>query len=307
MMSRILMRVTRAARFHGLARVTRLSLIVSLALASFGAPASAEPFVYVVTLSQQFGTVDLATGSFHAIGNPTPDAMADLVWGPDGLLYSLTTSGSDVGTLATINPVTGEVTDKPKPTGLGFNAFSLAAVRGKLYLTDFSNSIYSVNAETGEATLMGATGMPPDPNVPFTFNNDGTFNLCDQGFYGLGGELYATFDSFALAPAQTEPTQTPPTIPHVFVSPALYRIDPSTGNATFIAETDPQLTALVEVNGKTYAFKGVLDGFDTTYNFPIAHNELVTFDLATGETTALTDVDHSIGVIFGAAPIRSRR
>jgi hypothetical protein len=60
------------------------------------------------------------------------------------------------------------------------------------------------------------------------------------------------------------------------------------------------------VNGQTYAFKGVLDGFDHTYNFPIAHNELLTLDLATGQTTTLTGIDPSIGVIFGAAPVRSR-
>lgn len=57
---------------------------------------------------------------------------------------------------------------------------------------------------------------------------------------------------------------------------------------------------------QTYAFKGVLDGFDHTYNFPIAHNELVTLDLATGETTKITDIDPSIGVIFGAASVTSR-
>ena len=155
--------------------------------------------------------------------------MSNLVWGPDGLLYSLTASGTDVGSLAKINPRTGEVTDIGS-TGLGFNAFSLAGVRGKLYLTDFSNNIYRVNPETGVATPIAATGMPPDPNIPFTFNNDGTFNLCDEGFYGIEGALYATFDSFAL-----DPNQTPPTIAHVFVSPAVYRIDPSTGNATFVA------------------------------------------------------------------------
>ncbi|MGZ4135747.1 MAG: hypothetical protein ACXVPC_11345, partial [Tumebacillaceae bacterium] len=195
----------------------------------------------------------------------------------------------------------GKIMGKTKPTGLSYNVFSLAGVAGKLYVTDLSNNIYSVNPVSGAATLITASGMPPDPNVPFTFNNDGTFNLCDEGFYGIGGELYATFDSFAL---DTNPTI--PTIAQVFVPPALYRIDPATGIATYVAETSLQLTALVQVNGQTYAFKGVFDGFDHTYNFPIAHNELVTFDLATGQTTTLTDIDPSIGVIFGAAPVRSR-
>jgi hypothetical protein len=295
MISRILIQVTRAARR------CRLASIVLLALAWFTASASAEPFVYVVTLSQQFGTIDLANGSFHAIGNPTPDIMADLVWGPDGFLYSLTTSGNDIGSLAKINPTTGKIMGKTKPTGLSYNVFSLGAVGGNLYITDLSNNIYSLNPVTGAATLIKASGVPPDPNIPFTFNNDGTFNLCDEGFYGIGGELYATFDSFAI-----DVNSTIPTIADLFVPPALYRIDPATGSATYVAETSPQLTALVQVNGQTYAFKGVLDGFDHTFNFPIVHNQLVTFDLATGEIKTLTDVDPSIGVVFGATPIKSR-
>ena len=283
------------------AQATKLSAIVWVALVLFAPSASAAPFVYVVTSSQQFGTLDLGTGSFHAIGNPTPDSMANLVWGPDGTLYSLTASGSDVGSLAKINLRTGEVTDVGS-TGLGYNAFSLAGVRGKLYLTDFSNNIYRVNPESGVATPIAATGMPPDPNIPFTFNSDGTFNLCDEGFYGVEGELYATFDSFSL-----DPNQTPPTIAHVFVSPAVYRIDPSTGNATFVAQTDLELSALAEVDGRLYAFRAVVDGFDHTYNFPVGHAEVVRLDLRTGKTGKPTEVDASVGVIFGAAPIRRHR
>jgi hypothetical protein len=58
--------------------------------------------------------------------------------------------------------------------------FDLAGVNGKLYLTDFSNNLYSVNPNTGTATMIGPTGMPPDPHVPFTVNPDGTINLCDE-------------------------------------------------------------------------------------------------------------------------------
>ena len=38
----------------------------------------------------------------------------------------------------------------------------------------------------------------------------------------------------------------------------------------------------------------------------IAHAEILTLDLATGKTNKVTDVDHSIGIILGAAPVRSR-
>jgi hypothetical protein len=301
MFSTTLMQVTRAARFSGSAMFGKLSTIALLGLVLSAASASAAPFVYVVTLSQQFGTLDLANGTFHAIGNPTPDQMANLVWGQDGILYSMTITGADAGSLAKINPRTGEVTDIG-PTGLGFNAFSLAGVRGKLYATDFSNNIYQVDPKTGEATLIAATGMPPDSIVPFTFNIDGTFNLCGQGFYAVGKELYASFVSFAI-----DPNQTPPTIAHVFVAPAIYRIDPSTGAATYVAETDLTLTAFVDVDEEVYGFRGALDGFDTTYDFPLAHAEIVRLDLRTGRTGKPIEVDPSIGPIFGAAPIRNGR
>jgi len=273
---------------------------ISLGLMAFAASASATPLVYVVTLSQQFGTVDLATGKFSPIGNSTSDFLSNLVWWRDGTLLTLTTGGANPpGSLARINPATGEETIIGQ-TGLGFNAFALGEVRGKLYLTDFGGNIYSVDAESGIAAAITATGIPPDPSIPLTFNSDGTFNLCDEGLYSVGGNLYATFDSFDI-----DVSVSPPTVAHVHVAPALYRIDPATGLAALVARTDLQIGALVEVEGGLYGFEGVLDGFDSTFGIPIAHAELVTVNLATGKTNILTDVDHSIGVIFGAAPVRN--
>lgn len=291
----ILWWISKAARSHS--PVGQLSLFLSLMCTLFAASASAAPVVFVVTASQQFGTVDLATGDFQPIGNPTPDIMADLVWW-HGSLLSLTASGDDVGSLAKIDPATGAVTDIGL-TGLGFNAFSLAEFGGKLYLTDFSNNLYSVDPATGAATFLATTGMPPDPNIPFTFNRDGTFNLCDEGMYGIAGRLVANFDAFAL-----DPTQTPPTRAHGFVSPRLYAVDPLTGATTVLANTDWQITSLVEANGKTYAFKGVLDGFNVNYGFPISHPELDTLDLNTGKTAKLANIDPDLILIVGAAPTR---
>jgi hypothetical protein len=272
---------------------------ISVGLMAFAASASATPLVYVVTITQQFGTVDLATGKFSPIGNGMPDFLSNLVWWRDGTLLTLTTGGANPpGSLAKINPATGQETIIGQ-TGLGFNAFDLAEVRGKLYLTDFGGNIYSVDPETGVATVITATGIPADPTIPLTFNSDGTFNLCDEGLYSVGGNLYATFDSFDI-----NVNVSIPTVAHVHVAPALYRIDPATGLATFVANTDLQVGALVEVEGRLYGFEGVIDGFDSTFGFPFGHAEIVTVNLATGKTNVLTDVDHSIGVIFGAAPVR---
>jgi outer membrane protein assembly factor BamB len=278
-------------------RVMQLSIVVSFVFIVLTGAATAAPLVYVVTITQQFGTIDLASGQFHAIGNGTPDALSNLVWWK-GSLLTVTISGANVGSLARIDPSTGAETIIGQ-TGLGFNIFDLGAANGKLYVTDLSNNIYSVDPGTGVATPITATGMPPDPTIPFTFNDDGTFNLCDEGLYGANGKLYATFDSFAL-----DTTTAPPSIAHSHVSPALYQIDPMTGDAKFIARTEWNLTALVAVERTMYAFHGVFDAWDSTFDFPIGHAELVTLNLATGETRKLTDLDPSLGIILGAAPVR---
>ena len=278
-------------------RVMQLSIVVSLMVIFLTAAASAAPLVYVVTVTQQFGTLDLASGQFRAIGNSTPDALSNLVWWK-GALLTVTISGPNIGSLARINPATGEETIIGQ-TGLGFNIFDLGAARGNLFVTDLNNNIYSVDPDTGVATAITATGMPPDPTIPFTFNDDGTFNLCDEGLYGANGKLYATFDSFAL-----DVTKAPPSRAHAHVAPALYQIDPGTGAAKFIAQTEWNLTALVAVDGRFYAFHGVIDGWDSTFDFPIAHAEVVRFNFVTGQTRKLADLDPSLGIILGAAPIR---
>ena len=306
MKSKSLWWVQQAGYGRPVARFARLSLVVSFMCSLLAASASAAPSVYVVTLSQQFGTVDLANGQFTPIGSPTPDGMSNLVWW-NGSLLSLATTGANAGYLVKINPATGDetvlraITYNGQP--LGFNAFDLAKVRGGLYVTDFSNNLYSVDFATGDATPVGhsggTTGLRPDPNIPFTFNSDGTFNLCDEGLYGFDGKLYETFDSFAI-----DPTQTPPTRAHEYMSPYVWQIDPRSGAATFVASTDWQLSAIVAVNGKFYAFEAVLDAFDFDHGVPSAHAELVTLDLRTGKTTKVADIDPNPGPIFGAAPVR---
>ena len=306
MKSNSLQWLQRAGCGRAVARFARLLLVVSFMCSVLAASASAAPNVYVVTLSQQFGTVDLATGQFTPIGSPTPDGMSNLVWW-NGSLISLATTGANAGYLVKINPATGDetvlraITVNGQP--LGFNAFDLAKVRGGLYVTDFSNNLYAVDLASGIATPVGqnggTTGLRPDPNIPFTFNSDGTFNLCDEGLYGFDGKLYATFDSYAI-----DPTQTPSTRAHEYMSPYIWQIDPRTGAATFVANTDWQVSAIVGVDGKFYAFETVLDAFDFDHGVPIAHADLVTLDLRTGKTSKVADIVPNPGPIFGAAPVR---
>lgn len=281
-----------AAGMTKLANFARRMLTLSLCLALLGVCASAAPLVYVVTSNQQFGVVDLATGAFQQIGTNTPEGQANLVWGPEGSLLSLTYSGN----LEKINPVTGQTTVIGQ-TGLSFNAFDLAEVAGKLYATDFANDLYSVDPHTGIATLLRSTIMPSDPAVPFSTNPDGSINLCAESLYGVGGAMYATFYAFTLDPNSLAET---PVVP-----PAIYRIDPRSGVASFVANTDPDLGATVAANGTFYAFRWVVTGF--TQFGPQIQSLVETLDLTNGRTKFVSRVDPSAGGIVGAAPAGSLR
>ena len=286
--------------------------IVLLALALFTSAANAasplNPLttVYVVSLdlncSQaqtegipcgQFGRVDLVTGSFTQIVD-LPYTVTNLVW-LNGSLYTLATADPYAGYLMKIDLQSNTV--KPVgPTGLSYNAFALGEVNGKLYVTDFSNNIYTVNPHNGAAKLLNNdTGIPADPEVPFTYNSDGTFNLCDESLYGIGGSLYATFDSFNVDPVTLAINVNLP------ANPTLYRINPKTGGATPIGPTDLGIGATVVLDGIVFAFESPVTGFE---GIPISDNiELVTLNLANGKTKFVRSIDPAVGPIFGAAPL----
>jgi hypothetical protein len=268
--------------------LTQQKLMFSMALVFFTALASASPLVYVVNGSEQFGTVDPGTGTFHQIGPLGPDGQSGLVPRPNGSLLTLAFSGN----LDSINPATG-VTSVIGPTGLAdcstpaapcgpTSAAGFGEFGGTLYATDFSNNLYTVNPVSGVATLIGPTGIPAfafNPNIP---NPDGTVNILDYSLFSAGGKLYETFDTATIDFSTF--TITP------VIAANLYRIDPSTGLATLVAPTTLNLTAVVNVNGTLYAFDG-------------ATNQILTLDVANGNTSFVSDYDPAAGLILGASPV----
>jgi outer membrane protein assembly factor BamB len=278
----------------------KYSFMLPLAVCLFTASARpAQEFdVYVVTAAQQFGIVNLTTGAFRPIGSGTPESDTSLVHGANGALFSV---ASPSGLLVYITPGDG-VTHVVGPTGLrsvpGFGSvvFSLAGAGGKLYLTDFDNNLYQVNASTGHATLIGPTGMPPDPALPGTVNADGTLNFCGETFYGVGDKLYATFYAYRIDPVTLAVS--------VDVPPKLWQIDPSSGLATVIGDTSPSLLTSVRVDGKFYAFQSVFTSFSDFG--PVASTQLYTLDPDSGQTRFLRMIAPAAGPIFGAAPVHGQ-
>jgi PEP-CTERM motif len=272
--------------------LTPQKLILSLALLLPLVPASSGASVYVVngppSGAGQFGAIDLATGAFTQIGPNTPEGSQGLVPGPSGSLLTLGFSGN----LDSINPATG-VSTFVGPTGFAdcaappaspcgpHSANALASVGGKIYATDFSNNLYTVNPATGAATLIGPTGIPAVPFTPTLVNPDGTFNAYDEGLFGANGKLYATFDAFTVSLATF-------TTASVVIAPDLYQIDPATGVATLIGPTDLNLDAIADVNGIFYAFN---DGI----------SQVVALELANGHTSFVSGFDPAAGIITGAS------
>jgi hypothetical protein len=266
------------------------TLVAVFAVALMSAAAYADSLVYIVNGSQQFGTINLATGAFQQIGPAQPEAGSfGLATAPNGSLVTFAYSSN----LYSINPSTGTPT-LVGPTGLDncatatspcgpTSASTLGNLAGKIYATDFQNSLYTVNAATGVATLIGPTGIPGIPFVPGTFNADGTINFYDQAIFGTGGELYETFDAFVFDLNSF-------TVVNTVVAPALYQIDPSSGLGTLIGTTDLGIGAVAGVDGTYYAFNdmtGQIDGLN----------------LATGSTNFISNFDPAAGVIQGTVPV----
>ena len=94
---------------------------------------------------------------------------------------------------------------------------------------------------TGKATLIGPTGIPPLPFIPLTVNPGGSLNVYDESLFSIGGKLYTNFAAATLSPDGT---------PTILIQPAIYEINPKTGQARWIAPTDLGLGAIVDVNNK---------------------------------------------------------
>lgn len=267
-------------------------LMAALAFGLAITAANASPLAYVISNndsdgSHHFGTVDLTTGAFQQIGPNTPLGSEGLAAGPNGSLFTLAYNSD----LYSINPATGafglvgptgldDCTTLSSPCGPTSN-LTLGSANGKIYATDFQNRIYNVNPLTGAATLIGPTGIPPIPFVPASLNANGTINFYEEALFGAGGKLYATFDALVF-------DLTTLSVVTTAVAPALYEIDPSTGLATVVGPTDLAIGAVVGVNGTQYAFN-------------LLKGQVFSLDLASGNTSFVSNTDPTAGVIRGAA------
>jgi hypothetical protein len=185
--------------------------------------AVAGPEAYVISegvsfISGQFGTMDLGTGAFTAIG-PVNPAGYNGVATFGQIVYALDGNNN----LDTINPTTGI----PTVIGnTGFTAYTFAGNQsGALFGTDVNNNLWSINPTTGAGTFLGPSGLAPlNPGGGFT--NSLSVN---------GGTALYTFQNSTVAPA-------------------LYDINTTTGAGTVVGPTGSNIVGSGYVGGTLYGF-----------------------------------------------------
>lgn len=124
--------------------------------------AFAGPGFAYATNASGFGRVAITGGAYTAIGNmgAAADDVSGLTIDSTGRVLGYSKNGAAEDTLLSIDPATGVAT-----TIGGTGLFSSAAVgglafdadSGSLFLSD-GNALYTVNASSGAATLVGAHG-----------------------------------------------------------------------------------------------------------------------------------------------------
>jgi len=138
-----------------------------------------------------------------------------------------------------------------------------------------------VDSESGAAKLIGPTFMPVLPFIPLSttprLGRMSTMRVIQRSRKALRELCCRRASPWRAATIVT--------------APALYEINPKTGHAKFIAPTDFGLASIVTVNDTVYALKA-------------ATGQVVTLDVATGQTSAVSDLDPAARLIGGATPAR---
>jgi hypothetical protein len=139
-----------------------------------------------------FGSIDLTTGAATTINTQGGSAnWHALAADPDAdLFYSVDLDNSD--TLVSVTPA-GVITNIG-PAGFAITGLAYDNVNNILYGVD-STSLYTINVATGEATLVGLTGLD-DGRTGLAFDNDTATLFLNAGNVG---SLYTVNTATGLA------------------------------------------------------------------------------------------------------------
>jgi hypothetical protein len=194
---------------------------VLIAFPGVARPVKADVVVYVTGTLNEFGTLDLATGTFQQLGTVTTQPNSDVTgmgFGADGSLYAVDNSFDSH--LYRINALNGATTDLGS---LGQSAFAGGAnAQGTLFVLsqDQPSTLYSVNAPSVATTTIGMPNFFPDGLLAVAPN----------------GDIYASAQAATTGPD------------------SLYRIDHVTGIETLVGSIGDFAFSGVFVGNTLYAF-----------------------------------------------------
>lgn len=203
-----------------ISKLVKVALASSVVASTFCVSAQAAPILYIDDTAGNIGTVDVATGAAHVIGN-TGHTLTDIAFDPSGNLYGIsfsqlfridksTAAATLVGNLGTslnslvfgsdgtlygannglykINTATGAATAISSGAG-GYSYSSsgdLAFIGGQLFLSSGpGDNLVNIDTATGKGTLVGTIGY----SSVFGLATDDNVNL-----YGLSGTRVLRID-----------------------------------------------------------------------------------------------------------------
>lgn len=259
----------------------RLALlaVVSMSIAAQHCEAGSLPTVYVVGSGNEFGTLNLSTGTFTSIATlsfpaaDTNDQLFGLGFGANGQLYGVDSRSDAI--LWQVNTGTGQLTEVGT---IGQSADGAGAdAAGDFYglTTDSNANLYNLNPLTNSATVVGNTGLYGSGLVAPTADGTQVF----ASVYGGGGP------------------------------DGLSSIDTSTGKATVLnVDTGYTLYSGLVVDGTLYAFatNGAILTFSSTNNWAptvVATYSLPNDDKIEGAAVFLGSVPEPSGVVMGLIAI----
>ena len=193
--------------------------------------AFADSSAYIATLANEFGTVNLNTGSFNDIGNLgfAVSGLGEV----NGTLYTGLEGGT---TLYKINPTNGTTT----AVGDGSMSYLVfGSTNNALYTVNTVGSLYRIDPTNGATTLIGSTFLP------IGANNLGLSTGSDNLYIALGSTIY-TIDTTTGAATFVGDTGLPGIGALVSLNSGLfggslgassdfYQFNPNTAGATFLA------------------------------------------------------------------------
>jgi hypothetical protein len=222
-------------------------LAVLLALASVVAPVAAASSVYVTGFGNEFGTLDLSTGSFSQIATlalPTGDLMFGMGFGANGQLYGVDSQPD--AHLWQINTSNGALTDLGAIGQSALDATSDAS--GKLFVLsqDVNAMYYTMNPPSPAPSVVGPIGL----------SSGGLMAVSADG-----SQLFTTTQSTF----------------------NLVSINPMTGATSVIGPTGFAIDNGLFVNGTLYGFDTSVDAIVTINTSTGAATQVGTYSLPNGD------------------------